>query len=103
MTEPSGRSRALSPYLTVKDAAAAIDFYRAAFGAVEQFRLTGPDGRIGHAELRIGGRDRDAVGRMAGLRRAEPALDRRLARSSCTSMSTTATRWWPARSRPAPR
>lgn len=46
---------ALSPYLTVKGAAAAIDFYRAAFGAVEQFRLTQPDGRIGHAELRIGG------------------------------------------------
>jgi PhnB protein len=51
----SERANALSPYLTVKGAAAAIDFYRAAFGAVEQFRLTGPDGRIGHAELRIAG------------------------------------------------
>ena len=55
MTEHSSRSGALSPYLTVKGAAAAIDFYRAAFGAVEQFRLTGPDGRIGHAELDIAG------------------------------------------------
>ena len=73
MAEPSSRSSALSPYLTVKDAAAAIEFYRAAFGAVEQFRLTGPDGRIGHAELRIGGCDGDAVGRVAGLRGAEPA------------------------------
>jgi PhnB protein len=48
-------SPALSPYLTVKDAAAAIDFYRAAFGAVELFRLTADDGRIGHAELSIAG------------------------------------------------
>jgi PhnB protein len=48
-------SRALSPYLTVKDAAAAIDFYRTAFGAVELFRLTAEDGRIGHAELDVAG------------------------------------------------
>ena len=54
MAEPVERSGALSPYLTVNGAAAAIDFYRAAFGARELFRLTGPDGRIGHAELRIG-------------------------------------------------
>lgn len=45
---------ALTPYLTVADAAAAIDFYRKAFGAEEIFRLTDTDGRIGHAELRIG-------------------------------------------------
>jgi PhnB protein len=46
---------ALSPYLTVKDAAAAIEFYRTAFGAVELFRLTAEDGRIGHAELNVAG------------------------------------------------
>jgi PhnB protein len=45
---------ALTPYLTVSDAAAAIDFYTRAFGAQEVFRLTDTDGRIGHAELRIG-------------------------------------------------
>ena len=55
MTERAGRSGALSPYLTVKGAAAAINFYRAAFGAVERFRLTAPDGRVGHAELSIAG------------------------------------------------
>ena len=82
MTEPVARSGALSPYLTVKGAAAAIDFYRAAFGAVEQFRLTGPDGRIGHAELRIGDATVMLSRRMAGFRRAEPALDRRLARQA---------------------
>ncbi len=43
------------PYLRVKRAADAIDFYKKAFGAEELFRLTEPGGRIGHAEIRIGG------------------------------------------------
>jgi uncharacterized glyoxalase superfamily protein PhnB len=42
------------PYLRVHDAAAAIDFYSRAFDAQEQFRLTEPSGRIGHAEIKIG-------------------------------------------------
>ena len=42
------------PYLTVVDAAAAIAFYQGCFAAEERFRLTAPDGKIGHAELRIG-------------------------------------------------
>lgn len=42
------------PYLRVREAAAAIDFYQQAFGAVEQFRLSEPSGRIGHAELKFG-------------------------------------------------
>jgi PhnB protein len=42
------------PYLCVSDAAAAIEFYRHAFGATERFRLTEPSGRIGHAELAFG-------------------------------------------------
>ena len=41
-------------YLCVKDAGKAIDFYKAAFGATEKFRLTEPSGRIGHAELAFG-------------------------------------------------
>jgi PhnB protein len=45
---------AITPYLTVHDGAAAIDFYAAAFGAVEEFRVVGDDGRLGHAELSIG-------------------------------------------------
>ncbi len=44
----------LTPYLVVKDGARAIDFYKRAFGAQERFRMPGPDGRIGHAELQIG-------------------------------------------------
>jgi PhnB protein len=43
-----------TPYMTVRDAAAALDFYKKAFGAEELFRLTEPGGRIGHAEFRIG-------------------------------------------------
>ena len=44
----------ITPYLTVKDGAAAIDFYKKAFGATELFRMAQPDGRMGHAEIRIG-------------------------------------------------
>ncbi len=43
-----------TPYMTVRDAAAALAFYKEAFGAEEMFRLTEPGGRIGHAEFRIG-------------------------------------------------
>jgi uncharacterized glyoxalase superfamily protein PhnB len=43
------------PYLHVKDAPRAIEFYAAAFGAREKFRLTEPGGRIGHAEMDFGG------------------------------------------------
>jgi len=45
---------ALTPYLAVHDGAAAVAFYTEAFGALEQARFTGPDGRVGHAELAIG-------------------------------------------------
>lgn len=42
------------PYLRVHSASEAIDFYARAFGATELFRLTEPNGRIGHAEIKIG-------------------------------------------------
>lgn len=45
---------ALTPYLAVRDAARAIAFYQAAFGAVERLRMAGPDGKIAHAEVQIG-------------------------------------------------
>ncbi len=45
----------MSPHLAVENARAAIEFYTAAFGAKEDFRLVDPgDGRIGHAELSFG-------------------------------------------------
>lgn len=44
----------LTPYLTVKDAGRAIEFYKRAFGAEELFRMPTPNGKVAHAELRIG-------------------------------------------------
>jgi PhnB protein len=44
---------AVMPYLVVKDAAAAIEFYKEVFGATELYRFN-DKGKIGHAELRIG-------------------------------------------------
>jgi PhnB protein len=43
-----------TPYLVLRGAARAIDFYKQAFGAVELMRISGPGGHIGHAEIRIG-------------------------------------------------
>ena len=51
---PDGYS-AVTPYITVSGAAAAIDFYKKAFGAEESYRLESPDGKVAHAEIRIGG------------------------------------------------
>ncbi len=50
---PDGYSAA-TPYLCVKGAAAAIEFYKKAFGATESMRLGMPGGKIGHAEIKIG-------------------------------------------------
>lgn len=44
----------VTPYLIVRGGAAALDFYKKAFGAVELMRLDGPEGKVGHAEIRIG-------------------------------------------------
>jgi len=44
----------VTPYLIVRGGAAAIEFYKKAFGAVELFRFPTPDGKIGHAEIKIG-------------------------------------------------
>jgi len=46
--------RTVTPYLTVQNAARAVDFYKRAFGAKEVTRMDGPDGKIAHAELKIG-------------------------------------------------
>lgn len=44
----------VTPYLSIKGAADAIDFYKKVFGATELFRMPGPGGKIGHAEIKIG-------------------------------------------------
>ncbi len=44
----------VTPYLVIRDATSAIAFYKKAFGASEQLCIRTPDGKIGHAEIRIG-------------------------------------------------
>ena len=44
----------VTPSLFVRNTAQAIDFYKKALGAEELMRMTGPDGKIGHAEIKIG-------------------------------------------------
>jgi PhnB protein len=43
-----------TPYLIIEGAADAIEFYKKAFGATELFRFPAPEGKIGHAEIKIG-------------------------------------------------
>ena len=50
---PEGHN-SVSPYLIVSGADKALDFYKKALGATELFRLQSPDGKIGHAEIKIG-------------------------------------------------
>ena len=52
-SRPSGW-HTVTPSITVRNAAAAIDFYKRAFGAEELTRMVGPEGKIAHSELRIG-------------------------------------------------
>src|SRR2546429_6560256 len=44
----------VTPHLIINGAADAIEFYKKAFGATELFRFPAPDGKIGHAEIKIG-------------------------------------------------
>jgi PhnB protein len=54
-TEPCPKGfHTVTPSLTVRNAAQAIDYYKKALGAEELTRMAGPDGKIGHAELKIG-------------------------------------------------
>ena len=44
----------ITPYLVIKGAAKAIEYYKSVFGATVVVRMDGPDGKVGHAELQIG-------------------------------------------------
>ncbi|HEV8485258.1 MAG TPA: VOC family protein [Blastocatellia bacterium] len=46
--------QSVTPYLAIKNAGAAIEFYKQVFGATEKMRMAEPDGKIGHAEIEIG-------------------------------------------------
>jgi PhnB protein len=58
----------VTPYLAIDNAAAAIDFYKKAFGATERMRFDAPGGRIGHAEI-------DIEGGLIMLADAHPEID----------------------------
>lgn len=45
---------AITPYLIIRGAAKAIEYYKKVFGATEIMRMPGPNGTVGHAELKIG-------------------------------------------------
>ena len=47
-------SNTVTPYFVVKGADKAVEFYKAVFGAKEEFRMNGPDGKIMHVALKIG-------------------------------------------------
>jgi len=47
--------QAITPYLVIDGANAAIEFYKTVFGAAERMRIGAPGGKVGHAELVIGG------------------------------------------------
>jgi PhnB protein len=53
MSIPEGY-HSVTPYLIVKGASRAIDFYKQAFGATELMRMEGSGGSVGHAEIKIG-------------------------------------------------
>jgi PhnB protein len=57
----------LTPHLVCDGAAAAIEFYKQAFGAVEESRLPGPDGKLVHASVRIGDSPLMLVDEMPGM------------------------------------
>jgi PhnB protein len=65
---------AVTPYLSVHDAAKAIDFYKRAFGAKEIMRMDGPPGKIGHAELQIGDSRIMLADEMPGSNRSPKSL-----------------------------
>ena len=50
---PAGH-HTVTPYLAIKNGVAALEFYKKAFGATETYKLLMPDGRLGHAEMRLG-------------------------------------------------
>ena len=54
MTTTAATPTKVTTYLCVDGASDAIEFYKRAFGAEELYRLPNPDGRLGHAEIKIG-------------------------------------------------
>ena len=76
----------VTPYLIVKGAAKAIDFYHSVFGASETMRFPGPNGTIVHAEIKIGDSPVMLADEMPGMEfRSASALEDRPSASCYTS------------------
>jgi PhnB protein len=54
VTTPPAGYHTVTPYLAIRDAVAAVEFYRRAFGAELVMKLTMPDGKYAHAETKVG-------------------------------------------------
>jgi PhnB protein len=62
----------VTPYLLIRGAAAAIEFYKKALGAKEILRLPGPDGKVAHAEIQLGDSIVMLGDEMPGMPRSSP-------------------------------
>ena len=93
----------VTPYLIVKGAADAIEFYKKAFGATEMMRMPTPGGKIGHAEIQIGDSPSCSPTSIPEMGFASPQTLGGSPRRSCTSTSRTWTRGSTGRSPPARR
>ena len=74
----------VTPYMIVKGAAKALEFYKQAFGATEVMRMAGPGGTIGHAEIKIGDSP-IMLGRRVSRRWGAAARSRSAARRSASA------------------
>src|SRR5260221_14720135 len=90
-----------TPYLIVRSAASAIEFYKKVFGATEIMRLPDPSGKIAHAEIRVG----DSVIMLAdeSPERGTAARRRSAGRAGSLPWMGTTERPWPPRRSPAGR
>src|SRR5271154_6419570 len=88
-TTPDGW-HSVTPFLSVRDAARAVEFYRDAFGATELERMAEPDGKVTHALLKIG----DSMVRLSddGSKHAADWGANRWAARRCIFMFTSTTR-----------
>ena len=65
----------ITPYLIVNDAMKAIGFYKKVFGAKEEMRMDKPDGKVGHAELKIGNSKIMLADEHPGMNARSPTVD----------------------------
>ena len=95
----------VTPYISVKGAAKALEFYQRAFGAEVLVRMDMPDGRVGHAEIEIGDSRVMLADEMSDMADAVAKSPQTLGGTTCGPLITSrgSTRGSSRRSTPAPR